>query len=374
MSREMTWMGFLATMLIAVVMGINLIRESDRQSEAEIDLRIEAVTAGIDLYGENCAVCHGAAGEGLGSTPPLASEAVRGMDYLDVFRTIERGRYNTVMAAYGVNEGGVFANGEIDNLVAVIQYANWGAVATRVDELGLTPPEVVVVELTDETLDSVRSLPDGDALASGLEVYVTECAACHGANAEGTTLAPALNDADLRALNTDDALTRTIANGVPSTLMAGWDGALTREEIANLTLLIRRWEELDAAGVEMPVIETVPIDMSPEAIAQGEWLFSVTCTQCHGSAGYGTPLAPALNSQQFLSNTPDAAMQQIISLGVPGTVMPAWGGRFSEQDIASLVAYLRSLEATAPAIVETQTGAAGSGTTQGQGPPWQRNN
>ena len=373
MTREMAWMGFLATLLIAVVMGINLFRESDRQADAEIDLRVEAVTDGIDLYAENCAVCHGAAGEGLASVPALNTEAVRGMDYADMFHTIERGRYNTVMAAYGTNEGGIFTNAQIDSVVAVVQYANWLAVAARVDELGLTPPEVVVVELTTETLDSVRNLPDGDALASGLEVYVTECVACHGANAEGTTLAPALNSVDLRTQNTDDDLARTIANGVPGTLMASWNGALTSEEIANLTLLVRRWEDLDTAGIEMPVIEVEPIDMSPEAIAQGQWLFSVTCTQCHGKDGYGTPMAPSLNNQQFLSETPDAALQQIISLGVTGTVMPAWGGRFSEQDIATLVAYLRSLEATAPAVAAPQAGAAASGNEQGLGPPWQRN-
>lgn len=352
MTREMAWMGFLATLLIAVVMGINLSRESDRQANAAIEQRVEAVTGGIDLYAANCAVCHGTAGEGLGATPPLNNEGVREIEYPDVFHTIERGRYNTVMAPYGASEGGIFTNAQIDSLVAVIQYANWSAVAARVDDLGLTPPEPVVVELSDETLASVRRLPDGATLATGLEVFVTECAACHGANAEGTTLAPPLDSVDVRTQRTDEDITRTVANGVPGTLMAGWNGALTDEEIANLVVLIRRWDDLAAAGIEMPVIESEPIDMSPEAIAQGQWLFSVTCTQCHGKDGYGTPMAPALNNQPFLSETPDAAIQQIISLGVPGTVMPAWGGRFSEQDITSLVAYLRSLEATAPAIVQ----------------------
>lgn len=371
MTREMTWMGLLATLLIVVVLGVVALREPERQTEARTELRVEAVLSGTDRYAENCAVCHGAQGEGLGATPALNSAGVREMDYADVFKTIERGRYNTNMAAYAVHEGGIFTNAQIDSLVAVVQYADWAVVEARVAELGLTPPQPVVVELTDETLQMVRALPEGEQLASGLELFVTECAACHGGNAEGTTLAPALNNADLRATKTDADLTRIVEQGVPGTLMAGWSRALTSEAVADVILLIRRWDELEAAGIEMPVIETPEIDMSPEAVAQGQWLFDLMCTQCHGTGGYGSPMAPALNNKTFLSETPDAAIQRIISGGVPGTVMPAWGGRLTEADIAAITAYLRSLEPTAPAMAQTGTGTVGGAAPQGVGPVWQ---
>lgn len=370
MTRELTLIGLLATLLIAASLGVALLREPNRQQEALIDLRVEAVRTGMDLFAANCAVCHGAAGEGLGATPPLNSEAVRSMDYLDLFRTIERGRYNTVMAAYGVNEGGIFTNAQIDSLVALIQYADWGVVAARVEQLGLTPPDPIVVEVSQETLALVTALPDGEALSAGLQVYATECAACHGANGEGTTLAPALNSPDLRAQRTEADLTRIVENGVPVTLMAGWQRTLTAEQIAGVVMLIERWPELDTAGVVLPVVEAQPLDMSPETIAYGERLFSLTCAQCHGAEGYGTRLAPALNNQTFLSQTTDAAIQQIIAGGVPGTTMPAWGGRLSDYDIAALTAYLRSLEPTAPAVASSATGTAG--TARG-GPPWRRN-
>ncbi len=352
MTREMAWMGFLATLLIVVVMGVNLLRESDQQAQAEQEQRIDAIRTSIDLYAENCAICHGAAGEGLGATPPLVGT---GMEADDIFKTIERGRYNTTMAAYAVDEGGIFTRTEINSLVTLIEYVNWGVVAARVDELGLTPPEMVVVELSEETLVSVRALPDGALLANGLTTYVEECAACHGANGEETALAPAVNSDTLRARMSDDEVIRLINNGVPGTLMAGWSSALTIDEIAEVTTLIRRWEELDAAGIEMPVIEAAPLDMSPETLAHGEWLYSLTCAQCHGAQGYGTPMAPPLNSQGFLTGTPDAAIEQIIALGVPGTRMPAWGGRLSEYDMAALTAYLRSWEPTAPVIADVNT-------------------
>jgi mono/diheme cytochrome c family protein len=377
MTRELTWMGLLATLIIVVVVSVAVMREPSRQDDALIDLRIDAVTGGTDLFAVNCAVCHGASGEGLGATPPLNSAAVRDMDYDVLTHTIERGRYNTVMAAYSVNEGGILTNAEIENLVAVIQYANWQAVAARVDALGLTPSEPVVVEVTDDMLASVSSLPGGETLSVGLQVFATECVACHGANGEGTTLAPVLNSAEVRARLTDADITRTIEQGVPGTLMASWRNALSTGEIAGVVEFIRRWEEVDAAGVTLPTITPEPIEITPELIAQGQWLFNITCSQCHGTNGYGTSIAPALNNQTFLSETPDVAIQQIIEMGVPDTVMPAWGGWLSETDITSLVAYLRSLEPTAPAIATSSTGTAtgtGTGTgAAGGGPPWRRN-
>lgn len=370
MTRGMMWTGLLATLLIAVALGTAALREPNRQLDAAAALRDIAVTEGTDLYAEHCAVCHGAAGEGIGATPALNNEGVAAMDYETIFRTIERGRYNTAMAAYGVEEGGVFHDAEIDSLIAVIQHANWTTVMARVDELGLTPPEIVVAEVSEETLATVASLPDGDALTSGLTLYAANCAACHGAAGEGTTLAPALDSDDLRARLTDADLERLIIQGVPGTLMAAWGGALETGEVADLVTLLRRWDELDAAGVALPQLAAAPaaIDMSPETIAQGEWLYGVLCAQCHGSAGYGTPLAPALNSQTFLAETPDAAIQQIIALGVTGTTMPAWGGRLTDADIAALTAYLRSWEPTAPAIAEPSVGAGSA--PGGGGPPW----
>ena len=88
-----------------------------------------------------------------------------------------------------------------------------------------------------------------------------------------------------------------------------------------------------------------------ELIAEGKRLFNIACKSCHGVDGYGTPMAPALNNQIFLSETPDAAIYQIIAGGVPDTLMPAWGSRLNDQSLQALVAFLRSQEETAPPIL-----------------------
>lgn len=354
MTREMQWMGFLATLLIIVVLGTVALREPNRQVEAAQRLQAEAIVEGMDLYAQNCVICHGAGGEGLGAYPALASPGVQGMDPADLVNVVERGRYNTAMAAYGVAEGGILSSAQITALVTLIQHGDWNLVEARVAALGLTPPTLEIVEVSEEMLQAVSLLEGGESMTAGLTLYAENCAACHGANGEGTTLAPALNSAEVRTRLDDTAMTRIIVQGVPGTLMAAWNAALSDEQVTELVTFLRRWEEIEAAGVAMPVVETPPLDMSPETVATGQWLYGLLCAQCHGTNGFGSPLAPALNNQLYLAETPDAAIQQIIAMGVQGTSMPAWGGRLTEADILALTAYLRSWEPDAPAIVTGQ--------------------
>jgi len=347
MTRNQTWLGFLATVLLLVSIGMVILREPTLQSRAADAQLHEAITLGTDIYLENCVVCHGARGEGLGVYPALNVAA--SMDATALYNVIERGRYGTQMAAYGVDEGGVLSQAQLDAMVALIQHGDWDDVYTIADARDLIPPELVVAEIPDEMIAQVSTLPDGALLADGLMLYATNCTSCHGANMEGTTLAPALNTDELQATESYE-IARLVEQGVPGTLMAGWDAALNDAEVDALVALILRWQDVQAAGVEIPVIAAEPIDMSPEASARGERLFNITCASCHGTDGYGSPMAPALNNALFLDTTSDAAMRQIIAMGVSGTVMPAWGGRFSDAQINDIIAYLRSLAPNAPTI------------------------
>jgi mono/diheme cytochrome c family protein len=82
-------------------------------------------------------------------------------------------------------------------------------------------------------------------------------------------------------------------------------------------------------------------------------------------------MAPALNVQSFLTQTNDQAMKAIISQGVPDTRMPAWGGRLTDEQLNSLISFIRAWEPDAPVVAQpTQGGERG----QGGGPPWLRDN
>jgi len=350
MTNIMKWTGFLATLVIIIVLPLYAWLEPTHQEQLLEDYHTDAILASTEKYAQNCAVCHGAAGEGIGDNPPLNSEAVSMMSEKDLNKVISRGRDGTLMAGWASEEGGIFTNPQIADFVTFVQQVNWNYVEVRVAELGLTPPEVIQMEVSDEMLANLADLPGGEALSDGLLVYAENCAACHGANGAGTVIAPSIDSADLRAIPKDETI-QIINTGVPGTLMASWQALLQPDQINSVVDLIYRWPEMVQAGVDFPEIEVMSIPSSPELIAAGDRLYHIACKSCHGVNGFGSPMAPALNNQIFLSETPDAAIYQIIAGGIPDTLMPAWGSRLNDQDLQSLVAFLRSQEPSAPAIL-----------------------
>ncbi len=85
----------------------------------------------------------------------------------------------------------------------------------------------------------------------------------------------------------------------------------------------------------------------------GHDLFDKKCASCHGKGGDGGS-APTLNAKEFLKNTTDPQIKNLVAGGVSGTDMPAWsldfGGTLTEQQVQQLTTYIRSLEPTAPSV------------------------
>jgi cytochrome c oxidase cbb3-type subunit 3 len=286
------------------------------------------------------------------------------MDYDTLVKTIARGRYNTAMPAWSTADGGPLNEAAVSAVVALLQQGDWQQTQITVADLGLAPRVPLSVTVPITTLQQIALLPDGEALAGGVQLYAANCIACHGANGEGTPLAPALNDPVVRAERTADQLNKTISFGSPGTVMAGWNQRLTAEEIDQLVTLVRQWDQVPLDAIPEPPAQ--PIMVTEKLLATGQTLYTQNCSRCHGTDGQGTRRAPAVNVQSFFDKVDsDQAMIQIVSSGVPGTAMPAWGDRLSVSEIEAVVAYVRSWEPTAPAVANPQT-------TRGGGPPWQR--
>lgn len=354
--------GLGATMLIAAGLGWYMLNEPTRIVSAQEEVLTVQLDEAMTLYAENCAVCHGLNGEGIGATPALNNPALFTMPFEDIQKTIARGRYQTAMPAWSLLDGGPLSDYQIDELVLLIQFGDWAETGDRVVNLGLAPLVPFTTEADPALLAQVGALPDGATLQTAVQLFAASCVSCHGADGLGTGIAPALNDEDTRAKTTDE-LTRTLTFGNTGTLMAGWSNTLTPEEISALITLIQRWQEVPLGTIPAP---NVPIPTTEESIALGSQLYAANCSRCHGPEGQGTPRAPSLNVQSFFVDRTDQAIQQIITSGVPGTAMPTWGDRMTEAEIQAIVGFIRQWEATAPEVATlTRPG--------GGGPPWRNN-
>jgi mono/diheme cytochrome c family protein len=94
-----------------------------------------------------------------------------------------------------------------------------------------------------------------------------------------------------------------------------------------------------------------PLSASPDALADGRQAFSHYCVACHGADGQNTgvpfsdklsPSAPSLASPAVQGYT-DGQLKWVIDNGIWPSGMPGSRGILSDEEIWSIVVYLRHL-------------------------------
>jgi cytochrome c oxidase cbb3-type subunit 3 len=91
-----------------------------------------------------------------------------------------------------------------------------------------------------------------------------------------------------------------------------------------------------------------------KAAKAGEYEFRINCALCHGLGAHGGGRGPDLTRAQKKHAHTDAELFQVISNGIPGTVMPANGTNgqgvgMTDEEIWQIVTYIRSVEMKTPA-------------------------
>ncbi|MFO0676558.1 MAG: c-type cytochrome [Polyangiaceae bacterium] len=173
----------------------------------------------------------------------------------------------------------------------------------------------------------------------GARHYARTCALCHGERGEGYVAdnATALNGATFLASASDDFLRRSIARGRPSTTMSAWSSTLGGPygdaDIASIVAFMRTWQT-------SPSVTLTPSTLVGD-IASGESLYAAKCESCHGAAGKGGPNVRLANPE-FLAIASDAFLAYAIAKGRAPTPMRAYEGELTEQQIADVVALIRS--------------------------------
>src|SRR5277367_6397962 len=97
-----------------------------------------------------------------------------------------------------------------------------------------------------------------------------------------------------------------------------------------------------------------PLAGDAKAAKAGEYEFRINCALCHGLGAHGGGRGPDLTRAQKKHTHSDADMFQVISNGIPGTVMPANGTNgqgvgMTDEEIWQIITYIRSVEVKAPA-------------------------
>lgn len=362
-----SFFGFLA---LVVVFPIYAWYEPDLRNIAQDDLQNQYVTEASLIYVENCAVCHGIEGEGIGATPALNNPALQTAVYEDLFKVIARGRYGTAMTGWHEDEGGLYNDYQIQQLVALIRYADWTQIGELAASQGLIPPTLPIPSVDPAMVAQIEAMSaeDGFEWAAGFQLYASNCTVCHGIEGEGSDLGLPLNTADIQSRDAEE-LIRIVSEGVNGTAMVPWHNALTPAEIESIVGFLQHWDEIEAEGVVLTPPEPIWVDIEdPVAMeALGERIFSTTCVACHGEEGSGGT-GPALNSQQVLTAKTDEQIHDTIVNGGwrPNSTMPSFGDRLTSVEIDALVSYIRAWEPTAPFVENPR------GTQQGGGPPWLR--
>ena len=97
-------------------------------------------------------------------------------------------------------------------------------------------------------------------------------------------------------------------------------------------------------GLTLFVVSIVQAKPGPDSAASSA-TFRTKCAMCHGPDGSGSAVGKSMNVPDLRSpevqKVPDAQLAQIISDGKGG--MPSFKGSLSEDQVHSLVAYVRSL-------------------------------
>ncbi len=166
------------------------------------------------------------------------------------------------------------------------------------------------------------------AMRIGQQLFLNNCAACHGADARGARGFPNLTDQDWLYGGQPENIEQSILNGRQSG-MPTWGPILGPEkiqEVANYVLSLSGRTVDDALA------------------AKGKLVFQSNCVACHGPDGHGNTMigAPNLSDTIWLYGGSKATVIQSITEGRRGR-MPAWKDRLGVERVHLLAAYVYSL-------------------------------
>ncbi len=166
------------------------------------------------------------------------------------------------------------------------------------------------------------------ALSAGRNLFVNNCATCHGSDARGARGYPNLADSEWQWGSAPEQIVATLTNGRTG-VMPGFGQSFDDETV---DLLVDYVQAL--AGR----------DVDAERVAAAEAQYRSFCSACHGSMGEGNAIlgAPAFTNETWLYGGGASVIREVIVDGRMGE-MPAQEPLLGADRVHVLAAYVLSL-------------------------------
>jgi len=322
--------------------------------------QIPLLTVGMKLYREkSCGSCHKLDGRGGTLGPGLDNEGAKTKHQL--IMSLLKPPHTTWnwQFAHFRDPGSVVPDSQMRN-PTVSRHEALALTAFMLSQWKRDVPESYLAP--DKVEQKYRALHPTPL--SGEQVYQQYCAACHG---NGTytrwdkkfgRFVPAIRGVSLAATATAEYLEKNIESGRPGTQMPAWGphaGGLSPEEISAVIAYLRNGAHEPSSS---PALTLRGVD------ARGLNVYLRNCEGCHGMSGRGG-IAPEIGNPVFQAAANDDFILRTIRSGRVGTPMPAFqrpdGAVLSDQDLADVLAYLRSLRkpATKRAVAQNTDSTRG---------------
>ena len=175
---------------------------------------------------------------------------------------------------------------------------------------------------------------NSDALRIGRNLFMNNCATCHGSDARGAPGFPNLTDKDWLFGGTPEVIVQTISYGRTSVMPA--------------------WREVLGGDAGVQDVAAYVLGLSGRhapagSVENGRAKFATICVACHGADGRGNQArgAPNLTDQVWLNGGAVPTVRETIAKGRQAE-MPAQLERLGETRVKLLAAYVISLGGTDP--------------------------
>ena len=176
-------------------------------------------------------------------------------------------------------------------------------------------------------MDIAEMASEPAVLAAGHNLYMNNCATCHGSDARGASGFPNLRDDDWQWGSTPTAIRVSIARGRTG-VMPGWEAALGDDGIKEVTEFV-----LSLAGR----------DHDADLAGAGAMRYQQFCSACHGEGGQGNAAlgASRLSNDTWLHGGSRERIADVIRVGRVNQ-MPAQLPVLGEERVNLLAAYIYS--------------------------------